>query len=123
VTDEGTSALGPTPELIARRLRELRETTGQHDEQLGQHGEQLASIGEQLREHVKQLQLAGTRHADLSAAVSEDLALKVEGLRQFVKDVDAAARRSRVDGNSACGSAASRFTSQSPCPCEDATRA
>ena len=29
-----------------------------------------------------------------------------------VKDVDAAARRSRVDGNSACGSAASRFTSQ-----------
>ena len=33
-----------------------------------------------------------------------------------LKDVDAAARRSRVDGNSACGSAASRFTSQSSCP-------
>jgi hypothetical protein len=117
VTDEGTSALGPTPELIARRLRELRETTGQHDEQLGQHGEQLgqhgeqlgqhgeqlgqhgeqlASIGEQLREHVKQLQLAGTRHADLSAVVSEDLALKVEGLRQFVKD-DVGQLRADVD--------------------------
>ena len=37
----------------------------------------------------------------------------IEGAcRHLVKDVDAAARRSRVDGNSACGSAASRFTSQ-----------
>jgi hypothetical protein len=68
VTDEGTSSLAPTPEVIARRLRDLRQTAGQHEAQLGRHGEQLASIGEQLRELARLQQLASTRHADLAAA-------------------------------------------------------
>ncbi len=72
--------------VTARRLRELRETTGQHGEQLGQHGEQLASIGEQLGELAEQLRLTGTLHADLAAAVSEDLAPKVVGLHQVLTE-------------------------------------
>ena len=52
----------------------------------GQHGEQLASIGEQLRELAEQLQLTSTRHADLAAAVSEDLAPKVGGLHQVLTE-------------------------------------
>jgi hypothetical protein len=35
VTDEGISSLAPAPEVIARQLRELRQTAGQHEAQLG----------------------------------------------------------------------------------------
>ena len=70
--------------VTARRLRELRETTGQQRSR--QHGEQLASIGEQLGELAEQLRLTGTLHADLAAAVSEDLAPKVVGLHQVLTE-------------------------------------
>jgi hypothetical protein len=83
VTDEGTSSLAPTPEVIARRLRDLRQTAGRHEAQLGRHGEQLASIGEQLRELARLQQLASTRHADLAAAVAEDLAVKGGAVSPF----------------------------------------
>jgi hypothetical protein len=86
VTDERTSSLAPTPEVVARRLRDLRQTAGQHEAQLGRHGEQLASIGEQLRELARLQQLVSTRHADLAAAVAEDLAVKVDALQRFTQD-------------------------------------
>lgn len=85
MTEEGTSSLAPTPEVIARRLRDLRQAAGQHEAQLGRHGEQLASIGEQLRELARLQQLASTRHADLAAAVAEDLAVKVDALSTLVR--------------------------------------
>lgn len=72
--------------VTGRRIRELRETTGRHQELLGQQGERLASIVEQLREFREQLHLIGVRHADLAAAVSEDLALKVAGLQQVLTE-------------------------------------
>ena len=96
MTDEGTSSLAPTPEVIARRLRDLRQTAGQHEAQLGRHGEQLASIGEQLRELARLQQLASTRHADLAAAVAEDLAVKVDALQRFTQD-DVGQLRADVD--------------------------
>ena len=58
--------------VTARKIRELRETTGQH-------GEQLAAVGEQLRALAEQVAQTGARHTDLAAAVSEDLAPRVGG--------------------------------------------
>jgi hypothetical protein len=63
----------------ARRMRELRATT----ERLG---EQVAAVPAQLVTVVEQLEQTGRRHADLAAAVSEDLAPRVSALQQLVTD-------------------------------------
>jgi hypothetical protein len=76
----GSSAGGEPDVLVtARRLRELRDTTGHH-------GEQLVSIVAQLRELTEQVQRTGRRHADLAAAVSENLAPQVGGLHQVLTE-------------------------------------
>jgi hypothetical protein len=63
----------------ARRIRELRETTRQH-------GEQLVAIGKQLNALTEQVGQITTRHTDLAAAVSEDLAPRVGALHQLVTE-------------------------------------
>jgi hypothetical protein len=73
-------------QVTARRLRELQKTTGQLRETTEHHGEQLASVGEQLRELGEQLGQATARHADLAAAVSEDLAPRVGGLHEVLTE-------------------------------------
>src|SRR6185436_15842962 len=67
----------------ARRIRELRATTGRLIEQ-------VAAVGEQLN------QTRG-RHTDLAAAVSEDLAPRVSALQQLVTD-EFGRLRGEVDG-------------------------
>ena len=88
---DGAATAPPTGEdaeaqVTARRLRELQKTTGQLREATEQHGEQLASVGEQLHELGEQLARTSARHADLAAAVSEDLAPRVGGLQQVVTE-------------------------------------
>jgi hypothetical protein len=61
----------------AQRIRELRETTAQL-------GEQVATLTTQLQQLVEQMQLAGGRHADLAATVSEQLAPTVAGLQHVL---------------------------------------
>ena len=81
---------GPAPptgedaeaQVTARRLRELQKTTGHLREATEQHGAQLASVGEQLQELGEQVARTSARHTDLAAAVSEDLAPRVSGLKQ-----------------------------------------
>ena len=63
----------------ARRIRELRATTGRL-------GEQVAAVAAQLVTVVEQLEQTGRRHTDLAAAVSEDLAPRVSALQQLVTD-------------------------------------
>ena len=65
--------------VTARKIRELRETTGQH-------GEQLTAISEQLRALTEQVGKAVARHTDLATAVSEDLAPRVGGLHQVLTE-------------------------------------
>jgi hypothetical protein len=63
----------------ARRIRELRETTRQH-------GEQLVAIVKQLGALTEQVGHITARHTDLAAAVSEDLAPRVGALHQLVTE-------------------------------------
>jgi hypothetical protein len=84
---DGAATAPPTGEdaeaqVTARRLRELQKTTGHLREATEQHGEQLASVGEQLQELGEQVAQTSARHTDLAAAVSEDLAPRVSGLKQ-----------------------------------------
>ena len=65
--------------MTARRIRELRETTRQH-------GEQLAAIVKQLGALTEQVGQTTARHTDLAAAVSEDLAPRVGALQQLVTE-------------------------------------
>ena len=65
--------------VTARKIRELRETTGQH-------GEQLVAIVEQLSALIEQVGRITARHTDLAAAVSEDLAPRVGALQQLVTE-------------------------------------
>jgi hypothetical protein len=75
------SRLGGEAEALvtARKIRELRETTGQH-------GEQLASLVEQLHALTEQVAQTTARHTDLTTAVSEDLAPRVGALHQLVTE-------------------------------------
>jgi len=61
----------------AQRIRELRATTAQL-------GEQVAALTAQLQQVVEQMRLAGGRHADLAATVSERLAPTVAGLQHVL---------------------------------------
>ena len=84
---DGAATAPPTGEdaeaqVTARRLRELQKTTGHLREATEQHGAQLASVGEQLQELGEQVAQTSARHTDLAAAVSEDLAPRVSGLKQ-----------------------------------------
>jgi hypothetical protein len=63
----------------ARRIRELRPTTGRLIEQVAAVAAQLATVAEQLNQTKR-------RHTDLAAAVSEDLAPRVSALQQLVTD-------------------------------------
>jgi hypothetical protein len=54
----------------ARRIRELRATTGRLVEKVATAAAQLDTVAEQLKQ-------AGRQHTDLAAAVSEDLAPRV----------------------------------------------
>jgi hypothetical protein len=63
----------------ARRIRELREMTGQL-------GEQVAAINMQLGAVEEQLKRAGRWHTDLAAAVADDLAPRVNALQQLVTE-------------------------------------
>jgi hypothetical protein len=65
--------------VTARKIRELRETTRQH-------GEQLVAIVKQLGALTEQVGQITARHTDLAAAVSEDLAPKVGALHQLVAE-------------------------------------
>jgi hypothetical protein len=63
----------------ARRIRELRATTGRLVEKVATAAAQLDTVAEQLKQ-------AGRQHTDLAAAVSEDLAPRVSALQQLVTD-------------------------------------
>jgi hypothetical protein len=65
--------------VTARRIRELRATSGALIEQVAAVAAQLTTVAEQLT------QTRG-RHTDLAAAVSEDLAPRVSALQQLVTD-------------------------------------
>ena len=65
--------------VTARKIRELRETTRQH-------GEQLVVIVTQLGALTEQVGQITARHTDLAAAVSEDLAPRVGALHQLVTE-------------------------------------
>ena len=65
--------------MTARQIRELRETTRQH-------GEQLVAIVKQLGALTEQVGQITARHTDLAAAVSEDLAPRVGALHQLVTE-------------------------------------
>jgi len=75
--------------VTARKIRELRETTGQHDEQLTDISEQLRALTEQVGE-------TAARHTDLATAVSEDLGPRVGGLHQVLTE-ELAQLRGEVD--------------------------
>ena len=64
--------------MTARKIRELCETTRQH-------GELLVAIVEQLGGLTGQVGQITTRHTDLAAAVSEDLAPTVGALHQRLR--------------------------------------
>jgi hypothetical protein len=80
--DEG-SGPGPGEEIDAvvmgRRVRELRAGQSRLIDQVDTLAAQLGAVTEQLTR-------AGRQHADLAAAVSEDLAPQVNALRQLVSD-------------------------------------
>ena len=63
----------------ARRIRELRATTGRLVEKVATVAAQLDTVAEQLKQ-------TGRQHTDLAAAVSEDLAPRVSALQQLVTD-------------------------------------
>jgi hypothetical protein len=65
--------------VTARKIRELRETTSEH-------GEQLVAIVKQLGALAEQVGQITARHTDLAAAVSEDLAPRVGALQQLVTE-------------------------------------
>jgi hypothetical protein len=65
--------------VTARKIRELRESTRQHSEQLVAIGKQLGTLTEQVGQIT-------ARHTDLAAAVSEDLAPRVGALHQLVTE-------------------------------------
>ena len=75
--------------VIARKIRELRERTWQHDEQLTNISEQLRTLTEQVGE-------TAARHTDLATAISEDLAPRVSGLHQVLTE-ELAQLRGEVD--------------------------
>ena len=65
--------------VTARRIRELRATTGRLIEQVAAVAARLATVAEQLTQTSRRL-------TDLAAAVSEDLAPRVSALQQLVTD-------------------------------------
>jgi hypothetical protein len=80
---DATNPENASDELVAaRRQRELRELrTAQ-----GQLIDQVATLAAQLGTVTEQLARTGRQHADLAAAVSEDLAPQVGALRQMVSE-------------------------------------
>ena len=65
--------------MTARKIREQRETTRQH-------GEQLVAIVKQWGALTEQVGQTTARHTDLAAGVSEDLAPRVGALQQLVTE-------------------------------------